>query len=641
MTRKSLPTRTLADRPDLQQLKRQAKEILEAFVAGEPDAVAEVTAHYHQADRTTFALHDAQIVVARAYGFDSWPKLKAYVEGATVRRLLDAVRVGDLAAVQVLVGRRPELSSAALIEAVVGRSPAMVRVLMTHGADAHAGVYPHREATTPSTIAAERGYDEIVAIIEQEEQRRRDAHSGMADALRSHDLFQMLAAGDDDRAIALMGANPTLIDAQHPIVGLTPLHVAAKALNVPLVAWLRRRGAVVSARARIPYNQAYEHTPLDLAAHFSAAATVDRFTAVASLLLDGGARMTARAAVALGDADWLSARHAEGVLFNPIEDSGGLLRIAASHYRPHILALLLNAGFDPNERTRFTAVGADDVVLSWGMPLHFCAGSGEYAMAEMLLERGADPNADVYASGTPVFQAYSQADWTMVDLLTRYGGVPDASTPGLFRQTDIARQMLAGTRRHRVGGDGNETLADQLLWGAACGGDPEIVAMALDRVDWPRDDPRWFHVLEQPLRIWTHGSIGADWDRGTYLTCFRLVLHRCNPSIRGRLHEHGFGLTILHSIAGSREHVTPEERVAFATLLLDAGARLDVRDHLLESTPLGWACRWGRADLVTLLLARGADPVEADAKPWATPLAWALKKGHTGIERALRDAAAR
>ena len=140
--------------------------------------------------------------------------------------------------------------------------------------------------------------------------------------------------------------------------------------------------------------------------------------------------------------------------------------------------------------------------------------------------------------------------------------------------------------------------------------------MALERVEWPRDDPRWFTTLEQPLRIWTHGSGGQDWDRGTYLTCFRLVLERCDPNLRGRPQDRGqFGLTILHSIAGSREHVTAEERVAFATMLLDAGARVDLRDNLLQSTPLGWACRWGRVELVKLLLDRSADPVEADAPP--------------------------
>jgi hypothetical protein len=76
-----LPTRTLAERPDLDQLKRQAKELLAGWHARQPSAVAEVERHYRNADPAMFALHDAQLVIARAYGFESWPKLKAYVEG--------------------------------------------------------------------------------------------------------------------------------------------------------------------------------------------------------------------------------------------------------------------------------------------------------------------------------------------------------------------------------------------------------------------------------------------------------------------------------------------------------------------------------------------------------------------------------
>jgi hypothetical protein len=170
-----------------------------------------------------------------------------------------------------------------------------------------------------------------------------------------------------------------------------------------------------------------------------------------------------------------------------------------------------------------------------------------------------------------------------------------------------------------------------MLGGAACGGDVELLRLALDASDWPRDDPRWFGVLEQPLRIWNHGPghwAHHEWDRSTYLTCFRMILDRADPNIRGREPDQGqFGLTILHSVAGSRAHMTSEERLAFATLLLDAGARLDIRDHVLKSTPLGWACRWGRVELVELLLQRGADPVEADAEPWATPKTWAEKMG--------------
>jgi Ankyrin repeats (3 copies) len=128
-------------------------------------------------------------------------------------------------------------------------------------------------------------------------------------------------------------------------------------------------------------------------------------------------------------------------------------------------------------------------------------------------------------------------------------------------------------------------------------------------------------------------STSRVWDRTTYLKCFQFVLQRCDPNIRGRNPQ--LGLTILHSIAGSREHLTADDRVGFATAALDAGARLDLRDALLNSTPLGWACRWGRLELVKLFLERGADPIEADAPRWATPEAWARKMKHDDILAAL------
>jgi ankyrin repeat protein len=67
-------------RPDFNQFKRQAKELLKAYRAGEAHAVAEVQRHEQAPDPTAFALHDAQRVLARSYGFTSWPKLKSYVQ---------------------------------------------------------------------------------------------------------------------------------------------------------------------------------------------------------------------------------------------------------------------------------------------------------------------------------------------------------------------------------------------------------------------------------------------------------------------------------------------------------------------------------------------------------------------------------
>src|SRR5688572_4425228 len=108
MTPRSLPTRALAERPDIAQLNRQAKELLDGYLSGTSEAVAEVHAHYHDADPSAFALHDAQLVLARAYGFESWPKLKAHVDGITVRVVAEAVRADDLASVRALLAVRPE-----------------------------------------------------------------------------------------------------------------------------------------------------------------------------------------------------------------------------------------------------------------------------------------------------------------------------------------------------------------------------------------------------------------------------------------------------------------------------------------------------------------------------------------------------
>ena len=71
-SRRRAQTRRLSDRPDLDQIKRQARELLKAFTAADPAAIAEVDAHFGSARGETFALHDAQLVLARSYGFASW-----------------------------------------------------------------------------------------------------------------------------------------------------------------------------------------------------------------------------------------------------------------------------------------------------------------------------------------------------------------------------------------------------------------------------------------------------------------------------------------------------------------------------------------------------------------------------------------
>src|SRR5262249_11768406 len=88
--------------------------------------------------------------------------------------------------------------------------------------------------------------------------------------------------------------------------------------------------------------------------------------------------------------------------------------------------------------------------------------------------------------------------------------------------------------------------------------------------------------------------------------------------------------TLLHSMACKGD-------VGKAVLLLERGADVNAVDEEFRSTPLGFAARFGRPEIVELLLGRGADP-NASGASWSTPLEWALRKGHAAIEQALRAA---
>ncbi len=91
-------------RPNLEQLKHQAKDLLRAIKQGEPSALAELKKHHPKAITPEKAkLADAQLVLARSYGLPSWPRM------ATACRMTDAIWRGDIDAVRELVLKDPRL----------------------------------------------------------------------------------------------------------------------------------------------------------------------------------------------------------------------------------------------------------------------------------------------------------------------------------------------------------------------------------------------------------------------------------------------------------------------------------------------------------------------------------------------------
>ncbi len=607
------PARVLRESPDLDQLKRQAKELLEAYRAQQPDAVAEVNFYHRTATPETFALHDAQFVLARSHGFESWPKLNAAVDGVTSGKLHQAAESGDLTTARELLTRRPELGRGemrALQTAVLRRDLAMTQLLLEFGADPGSGVW-----TSPSAIARDRGYDEIVdAILAARTRRGERGLKGPTEAMRKFE--QAAKSGNEAALCAVLDEHPELAEITQAN-GLTMLHQAVCHGAILMTKWLLDHGADVNRKAGIALfhgatflpNDPQGWTPLDFAATGHGGDWLfdnRKFERTAKILLDYGAHLTPLSAATLGRWDYL------GKLSKHELEREGLLEASVKGDQPAVLRRLLDLGLDPDELIQVGHMA--EPTWSSGGPLFQAIVLNRIGMARLLLERGANPNARVFTAGSAADKAYGGANSEMIALIEQYGGWIGAGLAGDLGKTEIARKMLAGEIDPHLDTSGFSVhdVAEQLLYYAASSASVEIVRMALDHINWPPDDPRWFWMLFRPVDYYNpHQKVEC-------LECFQLMLARCGPHLRAAEH----GQSMLHRAIDGDHGIGVE----LATILLDAGARLDVRDTILMSTPLGWACRSGRQEMVRLFLARGADPIEAGAEPWATPRAWAEKK---------------
>ena len=175
------PTRQLPSQPSIEQLSKQAKELLRSVRAAESKAIAEVRTFEREPDFANFKLADAQRVLARAYGFLSWRQLKRHIDSLDINEFCQAVSQGDMNRVRELANTRPELvhidrgdERIALHIPVLAQDAEMTALLMELGSDARRGFWPHREATSALAIARDRGYTEILQIIEDAEAKRAD-----------------------------------------------------------------------------------------------------------------------------------------------------------------------------------------------------------------------------------------------------------------------------------------------------------------------------------------------------------------------------------------------------------------------------------------------------------------------------------
>jgi len=341
-----MPVRALPSKPNLVHLKYQAKDLLESHAARDPRAaqrLREFHPRFHRAaDGEIFAaqlsLSDAQLAIAREYGFPSWTRLKRHIdkptlseqlnlphhqriEDSTFRRAVELIDSGDTAGLRAHLKQHPQLLRRR-VDFEGGnyfRNPTLLEFIAEN---------PVRHGTLPRNIL------EVAKVI--------------------LDFGVELAAQNETLMLVATGSVPRECRLQLPLIDLlcdhgaepdSALQAAALHGELPSVHALLKRGA----RLDLPVASALNR-------------------------LDDFRRLLPSASC---------------------EDRHLALALAAQYGHVEIVRLLLDAGENPD---RYNPVGGH----SHTTPLHQAAGAGYDKLVHLLVERGAKlDQKDILWQATP------------------------------------------------------------------------------------------------------------------------------------------------------------------------------------------------------------------------------------------------
>lgn len=337
----------LPARPSLEQYRKQAKELLKAFKAGDPRAIQRIKKKARrQAADSAISLSSAQFTIAREHGFESWPKLSKHLAalaraGSPISKFeqaADAIVTGDIASLERLLRENPSL--------VRARSSRAHGAPLLHYVAAN-GVEDFRQKTPKNAVAVTKMLLDAGAEIDAV----TDVYGGRSTALGlAATSVHPLRAGVQIELMDLLleyGASPDGVGGDK---GWSPLNAALANGRQEAAEFLARRGA------RIDLEGAAGVGWLDLVKEF--------------FRPDGKLKDTATRAQMEAGFMW-----------------------ACEYGRTEVVKFLLEAGVDPALQIRgFTG-------------LHWAAHGGHLDTAKLLVKHDAPLDAKNEFGGTPLDQA--------------------------------------------------------------------------------------------------------------------------------------------------------------------------------------------------------------------------------------------
>ena len=328
-----MPVKRLPSNPNLDHLRYQAKDLLKLHAARDQGAAQRIREFHPRLRKATDAeifdtklsLSDAQLTIAREYGFQSWARLKRHIEKPTLsdqlylphheriedpifRLAVDLLDAGDVAGLRAYLRQHSSLVRQHVVfeGGNYFRNPTLLEFVAEN---------PVRRGRLPHNIV------EVARVI---------LDAGVEQSALNETLM-----------LVCTGSVPRESRVQRPLIDLLCDHGA------------------------------------DPNSAIQAAALHGEFEAV-NALIKYGARIDLPVAAALG-------RIEDAVRLLPEacgEDSHQALTLASQFGHVEIVRLLIEAGEDPN---RYNPVGGH----SHTTPLHQAAGAGHEEVVRLLVERGA------------------------------------------------------------------------------------------------------------------------------------------------------------------------------------------------------------------------------------------------------------